>query len=114
MTAIVLCMAPMALMVGAAEHLIEIHFLTRDVTCSHDPNNYILSGGILDESADDDYVWHWYYCKRIWYRNGNAYCPVCQSNYTVDYSILISHPSFLQNPANGRYYCSDCHMEKQN
>ena len=60
----------------------------------------------------NDYVYHWYYCKRLWYRNGNAYCPECDDNYTVDYSRLTPHPTFIQG-SDGYYYCPDCNMRYQ-
>ena len=111
-TAVVLCLAPMALMVGAAENLVEIYAVSRKLLCNHDPDNFILSGGIYDRTVTNDYVYHWYYCKRLWYRDGNAYCPECDDNYTVDYSRLTPHPTFIQG-SDGYYYCPDCNMRYQ-
>lgn len=115
LTAIVLCLAPMALMVGAAETLqeIEIRFITRGDVCGHNPDNIIITGGEYDPDADE-YVYGTYYCKRIWYRDASAYCPVCDRTYTVDYGKLIPHPSFIQSQVNGFYYCCECNMIKQN
>lgn len=113
MSALLLCLAPMTLMVGAAENLNEIHFISRRLLCNHDPDDFILSGGTYDATVTDDYVYHWYYCKRIWYRGGTATCPVCGHSDTVDYSVLIAHPTFIQG-SDGIFRCPDCKMEKQN
>ena len=106
-TALVLCLAPMALMVGAAE--IAIYSANVNVCDCNNPGD--PWGGI--NPTFQYYVKGDYWCKSMYYTGGYFTCLTCGETQAIDgYSKLIPHVEFVVNPANGRLWCPECHVTK--
>ena len=108
LTAIVLCLAPMALMVGAAQHGIA-PFVMHDLTCESCGSTNVeyreypwaIQIGITGPTAT--------HCYQNIMVKAELDCEDCgyidEDQY---YEGGVQHPTFVQNPANGRYMCSNC------
>ena len=94
----------MALMAGAAEITYGLNVDTCDCNNPGQPwGGTELETIPLKES---------YWCKKIIYSGGWFTCLTCGETQSIDkYEVLVSHPTFTINPANGRYWCPDCHYQ---
>ena len=105
-TALVLCLAPMMLMVGAAE--VSVYGLNVNTCDCNNPGQ--PWGGKNPEFQY--YVYDAYWCKSMYYTGGYFTCLTCGETQAIDgYNVLIAHPTFTINPANGRYWCPECHYQ---
>lgn len=105
LTAIVLCLAPMVLMVGAAEF--SIYGLNVNTCDCNNPGK--PWGGTYTGFS---YEYHSVWCRRNYYSGGSFTCLTCGLTQAIDsYDTLSAHPTFTINPANGRYWCPDCHYQ---
>ena len=103
LTAIVLCLAPMALAVGAAENGTRCHDCERYTVVTSYPNtirgNKVIIGSVNVCYEQDvlTALTNCTYCGKIY----------CEEITTRKYN----HVNFVQNAANGRYYCVLCGIQ---
>lgn len=101
LTALVLCLAPMILMVGAAEF--SVYVLHGNCDCNTPGAPY---GGT--NPVFDDYVKQSYWCKSMYYTGGYYDCLTCGTkNEIVGYNQLIPHPTVYYEE-DGSYWCPEC------
>ena len=104
-TALVLCLVPMVFMIEAAE--IAIRGVNVEVCDCNNPGKPWGSTYV-----GYTYVYHSHWCKRNDYTGGYFTCLTCGETQAIDgYDHLTPHV-WDTNPANGRPWCTDCHMMK--
>ena len=100
-TALVLCLAPMALMVGAAE--ISVYGMNDDICDCNNPGD--TWGGTYSHT---EYLGQAYWCKRMYYTGGWFTCLTCGETQAIDgYNKLIAHPTVYYEE-DGSYWCPEC------
>lgn len=113
LTAVILCLAPMALMVGAAQNDEISLYGSPNYTCICGESRVYrsLTNAVLIEK---EIVKSQSVCCIDWYNNVEYICTSCNVVKDRDDGVGIqrSHPTFHQNTANGRYYCTQCGIEK--
>ena len=104
LTALVLCLAPMALMVGA-DYASPAAITGGCNLCGGNTTTYHgireFQGETLVGSAS--------ICSYRTYITEKVVCDSC--NELISYNTTTeatSHPTLMPHPANGRYYCSKC------
>lgn len=106
MTALVLCIAPMALMALAAE--VSVYGLNVDTCDCNDPGE--PWGGT--NPVFQYYVKSAYYCQSFYYTGGYFTCQTCGKTQAIDgYNKLIAHPTVYYKE-DGSYYCNVCGYNK--
>ena len=105
LTALVLCLAPMALMVGAADQ-IAVPAATGCGTCG---SNTFITTYIDEYYHHDEIVGSATVCYNEKWCHAVSTCVGCPATYDVCYTKYSrTHASLMPHPANGRYYCSKC------
>ena len=103
LTAFVLCLAPMALMVGAAENA----FNSMHIYCDHSGANYVISWGEAVTSYIDTIYGTADRCCLIAYINVPMYCPDCDVTF-YDTAYKEASHNWANNSVNGAVYCTRC------
>lgn len=102
LTAAVLCLAPMALMVGAAES--TVYGVNVDVCDCNNPGQ--PWGGVPYGKPTN--ISQAYWCQSQEYIGGYFTCLTCGETQAIDgYSRLIAHPTVYYKE-DGSYYCPVC------
>lgn len=111
MTALVLCLAPMALMIGAAEHGVTPRAVL-DVTCvSCGSTNavYLPSDEVVLYFAE--YATP-IYCYYEAYLLGRVSCLTCGTINPDLYVNSSQHPTIMYNEDRTRRFCTACGLEE--
>lgn len=103
LTALVLCLAPMVLMVGASE-TIDVCAVS---ACRHDRGSIISTGPEYRE-----YVGSYNVCYEIYCDDVKAKCDACGEIYYTDHVFVRSttHPTLIYGTENGitAWHCPAC------
>ena len=111
LTALVLCLAPMALMVGAAEHGVA-PCAVLDVTCDSCGSTNVV---YLD--CEDTTLYHAEYATPIYcyyeeYLLGRVSCLACGAIDPDLYVRSSQHPSIMYNEERTKRFCNACGFEE--
>ena len=112
-TALVLCLAPMTLMVGAAENDI----VPRGLHCSCNPTRYTVlqygySRNEIQKTALGCYITYYYSDANT---RVKLRCNTCHIEfYTDSFGQEYTHPTFYTKEVNGEtvFYCPACGYER--
>ena len=112
-TAVVLCLAPMALMVGAAENEIILYGSSLNNPCIYCGETRVYRSLENATFVEKEIVGTQSVCYINWYNNVEYRCAKCgEVKDRADIGIQLSHPTFYLNTATGNYYCPLCGIVK--
>ena len=109
---IVLCLAPMALMVGAAEN--GGVNLAYTAYCGHDPNYFTM---YTDQAANCyilEIIGTSSICCYVHYTGCPYECNICHESGTTSYKDYLKTHSYRQSEVNGNYICHRCNYVRPN
>lgn len=109
-TALVLCLAPMALMIGAADANTDV-VSPKGLHCSCiNPSHSIIS---YDSYYDDYFNLSITRCCVRYYQNVKLQCNSCHIIFTTaSYGKELTHHTFYYDEENDVYKCPKCGFEK--